>query len=491
MVDKTNIDFEYSISKINEPIKNDINLQELLLDSKKMNETFEILEDNLNKLYENTRFLEDAIDYCEAFLNLKIQDCSAEIKNTLKSIENIRDINKNQGYIEYLIPFIDDASTKKDRDDSKISDIYNQNGYLMLNTKKEINIDIANINKKSSYVAYNENLKDLLNNNKYNTYYIENSIANKGITETITITLDQPTRINYAFIDVINCDIENFRLVYANGAESQIEYTNGFFDEAVVSQIKFDINTKRYKSSKYWIYKDKDLEDVWNKIKEFEFNISLNPSTKLEMEDILARLYTNEDNEQSTQIYSNDINKSKQIVEKTMYSYMFGINSIDIKYVEQEKDSCFISQSINIGNISQNEYIQLHVDDNIKEYASIEYYLLDGDIEIALAPVGTKIIKNEKLFPTLPLRFSTINGTDIAIKKDGLLTNISLDDAKSQMLSRFSADYFSSFKYNYTPINSNIRIKAIVRKFNNKIDTSYISLIKIRKYGGEALWTDM
>ena len=107
MIDKTNIDFDYSISKINEPIKDDIYYQEQLLDSKKINETFETIEYNLNKLYENTRFLEDAIDYCETFLNLKIQDYSLEIKNTLKSIEDIRDINKNQGYIEYLIPFID------------------------------------------------------------------------------------------------------------------------------------------------------------------------------------------------------------------------------------------------------------------------------------------------------------------------------------------------------------------------------------------------
>lgn len=251
MTNTTNIDFDYSISKIKEPIKEDISFQETVLDSKKINKTFETIEYNLNKLYENTRFLEDAINYCESFLNLKIQDYSAEIKNTLKSIENIRDVNKNQGYIEYLIPFTDDSSTKKDRDNSKISNIYNQNGYLMLNTKSEENIKPAHLSKKSTYVSYNNNLKDLLTNKRYNTYYIENSIANKGITETITITLEQPTKINYAFIDVINCDLENFRLVYANGAEELVENTNGFFNEAVVSQIKFDINTKRYKSSKY------------------------------------------------------------------------------------------------------------------------------------------------------------------------------------------------------------------------------------------------
>ena len=491
MIDKSNIDFEYSISKINEPIQSDIFLQEDILDSEKINKTFDTIEYNLNKLYENTRFLEDAIDYCEAFLNLKIQDYSLEIKNILKSIEDIRDINKNQGYIEYLIPFIDDASSKKDRDASLISDVHNNNGYLMLNTKSQKDIIPTNISKKSSYVAYNENINNLLEGKQYSACYIEEAIANKGITETITITLAQPTRINYAFIDPINCDIENFRLVYANGVEDYIEYKNGFFNEAIVSQIKFDINTKKYNTSKYWAYKDKDLEDVWNKVKDFEYKVSLNPSTKLEMEEILARTYTDETNMIFKEIYNNNINTSKQIIEKTMYRYIFGINSIKIQYVEQENDSCFVSQSINVGNVKQNEYIQLHVKDNVKENACIEYYLLDGDIEIPIAPAGTTIIKNEKLFSSLPLRFNPIRDTDIAIKKDGLLTDISLDDAKNQMLSRFSADYVSAFKYNYTPINSNLRVKVIIRKFTKQMDTSYVDLIKIRKYGGEALWTNM
>lgn len=491
MTNKTNIDFEYSISKINEPISSDIHLQDKVLDSKKMKKTFETIESNLNKLYENTRFLEDAIDYCEAFLNLKIQDYSLEIKNILKSIEDIRDINKNQGYIEHLIPLIDDACFKKDRDGSAISNAHNQNGYLMLNTKLEEIIKPAIVTKKSSYVAYSDNIKDILNNKRYNTYYIEESIAGKGITETITITLETPTRINYAFIDVINCDIENFRLVYANGVEDYVECKNGFFNEAVVSQIKFDINTKKYKSNKYWVYKDKDIEDVWNKVKDFQYNVSLNPSTKLEMEEVLARTYTDESDTTLREIFNNNIDTSKNIVEKTMYSYIFGINSIDLKYVEQEKDSCFVSQSINIGNLKQNEYIQLHVKDNVNDNSSIEYYLLDGDIEVPLAPAGTTIVKNEKLFSSLPLRFNSVRDTDIVIKKDGLLTNISLDDAKNQILSRFSVDYISAFKYNYTPINSNVRVKVIIRKYTNKMDTSYVDLIKIRKYGGEALWTDM
>ena len=55
MIDKTNIDFEYSISKIQEPIKENVFLQDKILDSSKINETFETMEYNLNKLYEIRR----------------------------------------------------------------------------------------------------------------------------------------------------------------------------------------------------------------------------------------------------------------------------------------------------------------------------------------------------------------------------------------------------------------------------------------------------
>ena len=56
------------------------------------------------------------------------------------------------------------------------------------------------------------------------------------------------------------------------------------------------------------------------------------------MEEILARVYTNENNEQSHEIYNQNIDSSQATVEKTMYTYMFGIDSISIKHVEQENE---------------------------------------------------------------------------------------------------------------------------------------------------------
>ena len=179
------------------------------------------------------------------------------------------------------------------------------------------------------------------------------------------------------------------------------------------------------------------------------------------MEEVIARIYGD-----STEIYNKTFDITS-ILEKSMYNYMFGIDSITIKYIEQEQDSCFISQQININELADGEYIQLHVDEVLDEDTTIEYSILDGDVEIPALPFGSKIIKNERIFNALPLRFNQDYSLAMTIKKDGITTDISLDDAKTQLLSRFSVDYFPEENYNYTPINSSIRIKAVIRSYKN------------------------
>lgn len=204
------------------------------------------------------------------------------------------------------------------------------------------------------------------------------------------------------------------------------------------------------------------------------------------MEEVIARVHGDD-----TELLKTEIPNKNNILEKVMYSYMFGIDEISIKKIEQDQDSCFVSQAINIGELSEKEFIQLHVEDVIDENATVEYSILDGNVEIPILPYGEKIIKNERLFAALPLRFNQDYSTETIIKKDGLTTDISLDDAKNQVLSRFSVDYFPEKKYNYTPLNSSIKIKAVIRSYNKGINNSYLRSIKVRKYGGEVPWIDM
>lgn len=262
MIDNTKIDFDYSINQIKQELDtNNIYLQEDILDSELINKTFENFEYRLNKLYENTRYLEDAINYCEAFLNLKIKDYSQQIININKAIEDTSEINRNSSYIEYLIAFKDDLSQKKDRDNSIISTMAINNNYLYLNNAKEQTITYKDISKKSNYVPYKTNF-DNTQNMSYKSYYIEEKIAEKGVSETITITLDTPTKINYLDLKAINADIKNVKLIYLNGIEEQIDYESCVIPEVIVAQIKFDIVCKSYKSSSYYIDKDKLTTDV-------------------------------------------------------------------------------------------------------------------------------------------------------------------------------------------------------------------------------------
>lgn len=483
-MDNTQIDFNYSLKQIKRPVLLEYNKQEKYLDSKDMNIAFDNMEESLNLLYENTRYLEDAISYCDAFLNLKIEEYNQDIQETLKSIENIRDINKNSAYIEYSCKFKDDLSLKKDRNGSIISNTILKENCLLLGAKTNKDVDYANISKSSTFVPYYNNLK-AIKTEPYRTYYTEEKIANKGIIETITITLNQPTEINFISIKNINSTIENFRLIYINGLEDQIDYKTGIVPKAIVAQIKFDLVCKKYTTTKYYMDKSKLTDDLWNKIKQYEYKYTFDANSKLEMEAVISRV-TNE----TTNYHLNSFNKDN-VVEKNMYNYMFGIDSIEIKNIEQYQDSCFISEAMDIGTLSDKEYIQLHTEEIIDDDTCIEYSILDGDTEIPVLPFGAKTVKNEKIFNGLPLRFNQDYSLTVVIKKDGIVTDISLDDAKTQVLSRFSADYFPQENYNYKPINSNIKIKAIIRNYSKKTNNSYLKAIKVRKYGGDVPWTDM
>ena len=84
-------------------------------------------------------------------------------------------------------------------------------------------------------------------------------------------------------------------------------------------------------------------------------------------------------------------------------------------------------------------------------------------------------------------------GDAVAIKKDGLIINTSIDEVKDL----YDANYCVSYQpikdvYSYTPINNSVRVKAIIRIFGDTIDTiPYIRTISIRKYGGTTLWTKL
>ena len=78
------IDFEYNIEQLNKPLTLDIKKQNAELDSDRINSTFQSIEDDLNTLYQKTRYLEEVIDYAKTFISLKIAEYTSQINATIK-----------------------------------------------------------------------------------------------------------------------------------------------------------------------------------------------------------------------------------------------------------------------------------------------------------------------------------------------------------------------------------------------------------------------
>ena len=138
---KDSIDFEYAINKMITYIEPNVQLQGEYLDSEKMNETFKSIEENLNTLYEKTRFLEDSIQYTRAFLDSKIKSFNEEMESITQELESTLDMTKNLSYVSYNVPLKQNELDINDRAESlgKISPLISKDKKLTI-TKEKIKV---------------------------------------------------------------------------------------------------------------------------------------------------------------------------------------------------------------------------------------------------------------------------------------------------------------------------------------------------------------
>lgn len=484
------IDFDYSISKVIENTVISLDYQGGRLNSSNMNASFAAIEKDLNTMYEKTRYLQDAIDYSKTFLELKIKDYKGYISSVVKNIEDIRDLNKNMSYMEYPVKFIANRIKLNDRDNSLKSSCDIKDDKLVIGNKTDIEIPFKSCTRKNDYIPYHENLSDI-SNDPYRTVYIEQKVISNGMKEHIVINFSEPVTMNYINIEPINATVENLRYVYINGFEDYITSDTGITNTKIISSIKFDLVCKSYSISTYSINKAKITDNLWNKIKEFEYNYVVNATSKVDAEEIISRISKKYNSTNTTEeIFASSIPDKTNLLDMSYYTYSFGIDKIEIKLVEQETESIFISDVINVGSLKETEFIQLTVKDYCDENCCIEYSILDGDKDVPILPLGLEHVENELIFNELPLRFNMDESTYYVIKKNGLVTEISLDDAKTQLVDKFTIDYFPAEAYKYTPLNSAIKIKATIRTFGRTAEVPYVETIKVRKYGGNLLWME-
>ncbi len=493
---KDSIDFDYAINKIVTDTIPEIIHQNDVLDSKNMNSTFKSIEDNLNLLYEKTRYLEDAIAYAKEFLIRKDKEFKDEMESIILELDKLIDNTKNLAYLTLNVPLSQNETSGKlyDRDGSVMSPLFKKDKQLHLNHATNNNYDISSVSSKSDSIAYDSTINNAAKSKTYRAVFLEEQIVHKGLTEELTIRFKTPQKVNFLNFTLSNCKIKNIRFGLLNGLEENIGDYDSINSNAIhfCTYIKFDVVCTNYTAITYEVEKARLTKDSWNELKDFENAkmSSVDKVSKLNLDYIISRT-TNAQKE-----YFVDA-RNKDLVSMDMYSYIFSIDKMEFGLIEYKSEGCFISDRIQVGKMTTMEYLNLCVEDFRIEGTSIEYSILDGDVEIPMIPLNVDLIEDEWILTNKDTRFGRDYNTtsdkyvEEVVKKDGQIVNMSYEDAKTMSDGKYSLTYRpGSLNYAYTPINNDIRIKCYIRYFGPTPERMpYIKSISIRKYGEDTLWT--
>lgn len=168
------------------------------------------------------------------------------------------------------------------------------------------------------------------------------------------------------------------------------------------------------------------------------------------------------------------------------YAYRFGIDGITVQHWRQYEECGFVSNPVNIGTCS---FIELEVETSGSQ--DVEFYILDGDKETPILPVGEDRVEKERLCYQMPLRFVADENEGMTIFKDGVATDASMAD-------RDGFDYAhhvyeiaytpSKTSHRYFPKNRTVQVKVLQRSASLP---ATIKSVAIRKHGGGLDWTTL
>ena len=237
-------------------------------------------------------------------------------------------------------------------------------------------------------------------------------------------------------------------------------------------------------------------DTIWSTIQEFEYNQIANVETKFDASVILSKTVTNAGTgTKKTIAYGPSNDKTTTTIK--LVSYVFGIDSFEIRNSQYRTDGYMISDPITIGDLKEGEYIRLEVKHEKQECSEISYSIMDGDREIPIAIMEEKYIENELVFENTDTRFpldfdASVTYEPEVIKQNGLIITGNYVEAKDKAKNttdRYCVTYKTSVdSYDYKPLNDTIQIKCYIRTYGNVKKVPYITSITIKKYGEESLW---
>ncbi|MCY7865889.1 hypothetical protein P8918_13330 [Bacillus spizizenii] len=169
------------------------------------------------------------------------------------------------------------------------------------------------------------------------------------------------------------------------------------------------------------------------------------------------------------------------------FGYFFGVDNVSFSSRNINTTCGRVTDYIEIGNV---ESIQLESSYHLPDKASVEFSVIDQDVEIPIVPVGDSLVRNEKIFFGLPLRFSIDKTKPYIIKKDGVEVTMTPEAAINANDGLYTITYSPIGAYDYMPKNDRVKVKVIMRLYDKTSEPPFVQNALIRAYGGDALWKD-
>jgi hypothetical protein len=432
-------------------IEDNIVLQDLILNSDSFNTTFKYIEDSLNLLYEKTRTLEDIVAYSKTFLANEINNSISDCKTLLQSIEEDKNLIKDKTYIKYSVPFLFGLNAIPDRNYTKLNSAVVYDSKLSLADNVFSNYDISYFSIKRDNASLYNNESNYLNSKNYRTLYISNSIRSSSIQETITIKFNNAVKMNKLNVNLSNCKITAVQLMLENNKTMDLDIDKlKLFNTQYVNSIAITIACSNYSVSQ--------------------------------------TSYSNITADNFISIISNINTDTNTTVNATKYYYyLFGVDAITAQYVSVYDTCGFISKDVYIGSLKSNEHLTLYTEESI-ERGSIEYSLINGTEVIPILPENQTQVIDEQIFYKYPTRFTIDSTYDVIVKLNGEVVNTSLYDAINTNTTGYTVTYTPVINTISSLLNSNVKVKVVLRSYDTDF-TSFVKTIKIKKYGGNSLWT--
>lgn len=256
-------------------------IQADILDSRAFNRTMNMVEKELNSLYEKIRTLEEISAYTKTFIENKIHVYKKELNEKMKNIEAARDRLKEKTYVIQPVSFINDVSVMYDRNGEPLESVSVVSDAITVSSQEMYSPKIKSVSKTQNEKEYSSNLNDIKEGKKYITSYVLDKPNSNGVKEELTIMFDKPETINHINFSTINCDVEIVSVICENGTEAVLtDVDNKFFSNIKASGVKVRVSSKNYRSRtfSFTVY---EHESVTSNMIDSEIRRSFNPNSDI------------------------------------------------------------------------------------------------------------------------------------------------------------------------------------------------------------------